>query len=219
MILINAWAFVRIFMVILNRVMALHWCHFHSISWEIINEIWPDFAYVLILKTSRLELFRINFQKLITVLWPLIDVRISFLLNILRTNWWNLTKFCKCIYIDKIWAVINQYFFKLNIFTNINWHITFSLFWGYALSGGYWVSSAYYQVSFHIYNPLNEPMSSFINFIWNDSFYHMTVLIVILLPTMLKLANFLTLSWSASWYLLHAVAKCYVKCGYRKFPK
>ena len=42
--------------------------------------------------------FFANLQEL----WPLIDVRISFPLNILRTNGQNLTKFCIHIYIDNI---------------------------------------------------------------------------------------------------------------------
>ena len=43
-----------------------------------------------------------NFAKFATELRPLNDVRISFPLNILRTNAQNLTKFCIHINIDKI---------------------------------------------------------------------------------------------------------------------
>ena len=67
---------------------------FRSISWEQIDGIWPNFVHVLILTISRLGLLCVNFRKFIIELWPLIDFRISFPLNILRTNWWNVTKFC-----------------------------------------------------------------------------------------------------------------------------
>ena len=63
-----------------------------SISWDQIDGIWPNFAYMhqLILTRSRLGLLGISFFcRFITELWSLIDVRISFLLNILRTeNYW-----------------------------------------------------------------------------------------------------------------------------------
>ena len=70
---------------------------FHSISWEQMYQIWPSFAYPLKLTRSRFGLLRVNFPKFITELWPLVDVGISFPLNILRTNWWNVTRFCICI--------------------------------------------------------------------------------------------------------------------------
>ena len=41
-----------------------------------------------------LGLLHINFRKFLTEFWSLINVRISFPLNILRTNEWNLAKFC-----------------------------------------------------------------------------------------------------------------------------
>ena len=43
-----------------------------------------------------------NFGKLATELLPLIDVRIEFLFNILKTNRPIKTKYCKHIIIDKI---------------------------------------------------------------------------------------------------------------------
>ena len=58
-----------------------------SISWEQIDRIWPYFAYALILSRSRSGLLHINFCKFIMELWPLVNVRISFPLNILGTNW------------------------------------------------------------------------------------------------------------------------------------
>ena len=133
------------------------WLHFHSIFWELIDGIWPDFAYALILTRSRFGLsismhtrqflliynrvmaldscrnfvsaqylknklmefdqilhmhwywqdlgwdcYASIFRKFIKELWSLIDGGIWFLFNILRTDWWNLTKFCICIDIDKI---------------------------------------------------------------------------------------------------------------------
>ena len=47
-----------------------------------------------------------NFGKFATELRPLIDVRIKFLLNNLKTNRPMKTKFCIHIFIDKIYVVI-----------------------------------------------------------------------------------------------------------------
>ena len=47
-----------------------------------------------------------NFGKFATELRPLIDVRIKFLLNILKTNRPIKTKFCIHIIIDKMYVVI-----------------------------------------------------------------------------------------------------------------
>ena len=49
------------------------------------------------------------FGQFLTELWPLIDIRILFMLNILRINLWISIKFFICIDIDKIW-MIEQYF-------------------------------------------------------------------------------------------------------------
>ena len=108
--------------------------YFHSISWEQIYWIWPNFAYALILTTSRLGLLHISFHEFIRELWPLIDVGILFPLNILRPNWWNLTKFFHiCIYIGKIqdgiithlflqWPLIDvRISFRLNILRTPRW--------------------------------------------------------------------------------------------------
>ena len=78
---------------------------FHSISWEQIYGIWPNITYALlhVLTTSRLGLSHINFHEFITELWSFIDVRLSFPYNIFRTNWQNLTKFCKWIDVDNIY--------------------------------------------------------------------------------------------------------------------
>ena len=56
-----------------------------------------------------------NFGKFATELLPLIDVRIEFLLNILKTNRPIKTKFCKHIIIDKIYfGIVNRFFFFAN---------------------------------------------------------------------------------------------------------
>ena len=50
-----------------------------------------------------------NFGKFATELLPLTDVRIEFLLNILKTNRPIKTKFCKHIIIDKIYfGIVNR---------------------------------------------------------------------------------------------------------------
>ena len=54
-----------------------------------------------------------NFGKFATELLPLIDVRIKFLFNILKTNRPNKTKFCKHITIDKIYFGIVKLCFSL----------------------------------------------------------------------------------------------------------
>ena len=56
-----------------------------------------------------------NFVKFATEFRPLIDVRIKFLLNILKTNRPIKTKFCIPIIIDKIYVVIC----KSLLFTNL----------------------------------------------------------------------------------------------------
>ena len=75
---------------------------FRSISWEQIDRIGPNFVCTSSLTRSSLGLLPVIFRKILTVLRPLIDVRISFPLNILRTHWQNPTKFCMHINIDKI---------------------------------------------------------------------------------------------------------------------
>ena len=56
----------------------------------------------------------LNFGKSATELWPLIDVRIEFLLNILITNGQIETKFCIHIIIDKIYfGIVNHCFSQI----------------------------------------------------------------------------------------------------------
>ena len=56
-----------------------------------------------------------NFGKFATELLPLIDVRIEFLFNILKTNRPIIkTKFCKHIIIDKIYfGIVNRCFSQI----------------------------------------------------------------------------------------------------------
>ena len=49
-----------------------------------------------------LYLMHIVFGPSLTELWPLIDVRILFMLNILRINLCIAIKFCICIDIEKM---------------------------------------------------------------------------------------------------------------------
>ena len=56
-----------------------------------------------------------NFGNFASELRPLIDVRIKFLLNILKTNRPIKTKFCIHIIIDKIFFVICKSLFFLQI--------------------------------------------------------------------------------------------------------
>ena len=56
-----------------------------------------------------------NFGKFATELLPLIDVRIEFLLNILKTNGLIITKFCIRIIIDKIYFdIVNRCFSQID---------------------------------------------------------------------------------------------------------
>ena len=55
-----------------------------------------------------------NFGKFATELLPLIDVRIEFLLNILKTNRPIKTKLCIHIIIDKIYfCIVNRCFWQI----------------------------------------------------------------------------------------------------------
>ena len=64
-----------------------------------------------------------HFRNFATELRPLIDVRIWFLLNILRMNGQNLTKFCLHIIIDKIYFVIVKHLFLqiCNSYMALDW--------------------------------------------------------------------------------------------------
>ena len=60
-----------------------------------------------------------NFGQFATESWPLIDVRIEFLLNILKTNRQIKNKFCIQIIIDKIYIGIVNYCFFLQICSRV----------------------------------------------------------------------------------------------------
>ena len=60
----------------------------------------------LVLTRFRLGLLHVNFHRFTTELWSLIIIRISFPLNILRTNRWSLIKFC--IGIDLNWISVGM---------------------------------------------------------------------------------------------------------------
>ena len=60
------------------------------------------------------SLDELNFGKFATELLPLIDVRIEFLLNILKTNGLIKTKFCIHIITDKIYfGIVNRCFSQI----------------------------------------------------------------------------------------------------------
>ena len=65
----------------------------------------------------------IIFGQFLTELWPLIDIRILFMLNILWINLWIWIKFCVCIYIDKmyIWMVEQYFSFIFNRVMALDW--------------------------------------------------------------------------------------------------
>ena len=75
--------------------------HFCSISSEQIYRILPTFVYALLSIRSRLGLLHTILQAFVIEFWPLIDVRILFLLNIFKKK---LTEFHQilytCIHID-----------------------------------------------------------------------------------------------------------------------
>ena len=64
-----------------------------------------------------------NFGKFATELLPLIDVRIEFLLNILKTNGLIKTEFCIHIIIDKVYFdIVNRCFSQIgNRVTALDW--------------------------------------------------------------------------------------------------
>ena len=66
------------------------------------DEFWLSFVYALINTRSMLYLMHVIFGQFLTELWPLIDVRILFMFNILWIDLWISIKFCICIDIDKM---------------------------------------------------------------------------------------------------------------------
>ena len=80
------------------------------------NTLAPSFligssSFLQVMRTCMKALMSLNFGKFATELRLLIDVRIKFLLNILKTNRPIKTKFCIHIIIDKIYLFVNHCFF------------------------------------------------------------------------------------------------------------
>ena len=70
------------------------------------NRISPNFICAFILTRSTSGLLHYIFCSFVPELWPLIYSKISFPLNILRTNGQFLTKLYITIYADKIYVLI-----------------------------------------------------------------------------------------------------------------
>ena len=97
----------RLFSQMFNRVAALNWCQ-KLVFAQYLENGWTEFNQILytLYHWQDLCLYRKGsfFCKFATELQPLIYVRNCFLLNILRMDGQNLTKFCIHIIIDKIYA-------------------------------------------------------------------------------------------------------------------
>ena len=84
------------------------------------NTLAPSFliessSFLQVSRTCMKAWMSLNFGKFATELRPLIDVRIKFLLNILKTNGPIKTKFCIHIITDKIYVVICKSLFFGNL--------------------------------------------------------------------------------------------------------
>ena len=87
-----------------DRVMALDWCKnvfflniFRTNGWILIKFC----KCIDIYKIHVVSLMHITFGRFVTELWPLTNVRILLMLNILWINLWISIKFCVCVDIDK----------------------------------------------------------------------------------------------------------------------
>ena len=81
------------------------------------NTLAPSFligssSFLQVTRTYTKAWMSSNFGKFVTELRPLIDVRIEFLLDILKTNRPIKTKFCIHIIIDKIYVGIENHCFS-----------------------------------------------------------------------------------------------------------
>ena len=83
---------------------------FHSISWEQIDRISPNFIYAFILTRSALGLLPIIFCTFVPELWLLIYAKILFPLNILRKNGQN---FMHSYWQDLCWDCYSSFFTHL----------------------------------------------------------------------------------------------------------
>ena len=83
------------------------------------NTLAPSFLigsslFLQVSRTCMKVWMSLNFGKFATELLPLINVRIEFLFNILKTNKPIKTKFCKHIIIDKIYfGIVNRCFSQI----------------------------------------------------------------------------------------------------------
>ena len=94
---------------ICKRVMALNSCQNLFFTQYLENEStkWDQILYIHYHWQDLHWWYKpLFFCKFATELRPLIGVRFWFLLNVLRTNWQNETKFCIHIFIDKIYVGI-----------------------------------------------------------------------------------------------------------------
>ena len=87
-----------------NRIMALDWCK-KGVFPQYLQNNWMNFDKFCIC----IDIYKIHvvsnahyFVEFLTELWPLVDVRILFMLNIFWINLWLSIKFCICIDIDKM---------------------------------------------------------------------------------------------------------------------
>ena len=89
---------------ICTRIMALDLCQNFVSAQYVENKLTysPKIIYSFILTSSKFGLLQLIFRTFVPELWPLINARISYPLNILRTNRQNLTKLYIIINIDKI---------------------------------------------------------------------------------------------------------------------
>ena len=84
---------------------------FLTLTWVVFDRFSSNFAQTLISGRSGLGLQMGHIRLLTTELWPLIDVKMCFFLNIFRTKGWILIKFCVWIDIYMIPVVSNARYF------------------------------------------------------------------------------------------------------------
>ena len=108
-----------------NRVTALNWCQ-KLVFAQYLKNGWTEFNQILytLYHWQNLCLYgkRFIFCKFDTELQLLIYVRNCFLLNILRMDGQNLTKFCIHITIDKVWVGIVFFFHFCKRATALDWY-------------------------------------------------------------------------------------------------
>ena len=96
--------------------MVLDWCQNLISAQYLDNAWWMLTVFRLCIYIGKIYfgiMQQINFCKFMTELLPLIDVRTSFPLNILTTNWWILIKFCILILTRSRLGLLHINFWKL----------------------------------------------------------------------------------------------------------